>query len=102
VRLDRGGVVDQHVEPAEPGRGVGDEAGDRVCVGQVALHDDVAVPVEHPDGLHRERGGVAVVHRHPVSGGGEGHRDRPPDASRGTRHQHRPTSHAGTVAGAQL
>jgi hypothetical protein len=74
------GVVDQDVQPTEIGRGLVDHLLDGRGVGQVGAHHRVAVARQPGQHLLRERGRVAVVHRHPVALLGERLRYRAADA----------------------
>jgi len=98
VGLVRTGVVDHHVEAAEPlGRRVHHRP-DRVGVAQVGADHDVTVAGQRgPDRLGPV-GQLSIVDGDPVARPGERLRHRLPDPARGTRHQHRSTAHADMLA----
>jgi len=82
---EHAGVVDQHVQAAEPGRRGVDGAQGLLGVGQVGSHGEVSVagqPVQGPGGLAL---GPPVVHRHPIARRRERLGHRPADPARPAR-----------------
>jgi len=83
------GVVDQDVQPAQLGGGLVDHLPHGCGVGQVRAEDRVAAARQPGRHLPGQRGGIAVMHRHPVTLAGERLRHRPPDAPGGPGDQDR-------------
>jgi hypothetical protein len=75
VRLEDPGVVDEHVDAAEPSGGVVDHRPHRVGVGEVGSDDDVAGAGQGRRDLLGAGAAAGVVHGDPVAALGERPRD---------------------------
>ncbi len=92
------GVVDQHVDAPERGRGLLDHAPRVGGIGDVGLDDGVALSRQFGTDPFGQVGGAAVMDRDAVAGGGEGHRDRPSDPARRAGNEDCSLTHRGRLS----